>query len=162
MGGPTWGPDADGYEVSSFYEGRLTSFPLLRIKPGTKVPMDRGWSSLNRKPADPAPWRKKLIGYRGSLAAVTGAGYAVLDVDLDVAGAAESYAELAGRCFELADAEVDWAPTVRTPSGGVHKYFTVNDPLRSGPIRGFVGIDFKCEGGFVLVPPSDGYDWEGE
>jgi hypothetical protein len=159
MAGPSWGPDADGYEVSSFYEGRFTSFPLLRMKPG-KIPMGRGWSSMNRKPAELGPWRKRLIGYHGPLAAVMGAGFGVLDVDLDVDGAAESYAELAGRCFELVDIEVEQAPTVRTPSGGVHKYFRVKKPLRSGPIKGFVGVDFKCEGGFVMVPPSDGYRWE--
>lgn len=154
MAGPVWGPDVDGHEVSSFYEGRLTSYPLLRIKPGTKVPTDRGWSSLNRSPAEPGPWRRKLIGYHGRLALVTGAGFGVLDVDLDVEGAAESYERL------LFETGLDpRTPTVRTPSGGFHKYLRVQQPARSGPVKGYVGLDFKCEGGFVLCPPTESYDW---
>jgi hypothetical protein len=50
-------------------------------------------------------------------------------------------------------------PTVRTPSGGFHKYFRVDRPLRSRSVPGYVGLDFKCEGGFVIVPPTGEYCW---
>jgi Bifunctional DNA primase/polymerase, N-terminal/Primase C terminal 1 (PriCT-1) len=47
--------------------------------------------------------------------------------------------------------------TVRTPSGGVHLYFKHVSGLTntSGGLPD--GIDIRAEGGYVIVPPSEGY-----
>jgi hypothetical protein len=43
-------------------------------------------------------------------------------------------------------------PTVRTPSGGLHAYFTGSDQ-RNGHLPG-CHLDFRSRGGYVLTPPS--------
>lgn len=52
--------------------------------------------------------------------------------------------------------------TVRAnTSRGYHLYFRVPDnQLISTSIKILPGVDFKCEGAYVLAPPSNNYTWE--
>lgn len=50
---------------------------------------------------------------------------------------------------------------VETGSGGAHLYFQAHRPIRNA--TGSDGVDVRGEGGYVIVPPSEGYSWaEGE
>ena len=50
---------------------------------------------------------------------------------------------------------------VETGNGGAHLYFQAHRPIRNA--TGSDGVDVRGEGGYVIVPPSEGYSWaEGE
>lgn len=56
----------------------------------------------------------------------------------------------------------EWAPptlTARTQSGGHHLYYRVDEDLKSRAGLFGPGVDSKGAGGYVLVPPSPGYEW---
>lgn len=72
-------------------------------------------------------------------------------VDVDVAGGKPGAASLA----RLRDAGLvaGAIATVRTPSGGLHVYFTGRTDQGNGAMRRH-GIDFRGRGGYVVAPPS--------
>jgi hypothetical protein len=50
--------------------------------------------------------------------------------------------------------------TVRTPRGGLHLHFThPGFPVKCSVGELAPGLDVRGDGGYVLVPPSDGYEW---
>lgn len=74
------------------------------------------------------------------------AGWVVIDIDPHNGGNATW-------ALVSASAELVPAKVVLTPSGGRHLYFT-GAPRPSNNGRIGKGIDVRCEGGYVLVPPS--------
>lgn len=87
----------------------------------------------------------------------TGGGLLVLDED-PRHGGTESLRALVQRLGSLPP-----TPTVRTGSGGAHYYFSTSSPIASR-IGVLAGIDVKCEGGYVVAPPSvhasgQAYEW---
>ena len=50
--------------------------------------------------------------------------------------------------------------SVKTPSGGRHFYFDFEPSLRVTNANDFPeGIDTRGDGGFVVAPPTKGYEW---
>lgn len=48
----------------------------------------------------------------------------------------------------------------KTHSGGAHLFFHASEPIRStSNVNGFTGVDTRGEGGYVIAPPSEGYEW---
>jgi len=90
-------------------------------------------------------WRR-LFDQGGAIATPTGNGLLVIDVDPRNGG-------------ELPR----WAPptlTVTTQHQGWHLYYKLEgDDIKSRASLFGPGIDSKCAGGYVLVPPSPGYRW---
>jgi len=88
----------------------------------------------------------RLFDRGGGIATPTGNGLLVIDVDPRNGGTVPS-----------------WSPetlTVSTQSGGLHLYYKVTpDDIRSRASLFGPGVDSKCTGGYVLVPPSPGYTW---
>lgn len=83
---------------------------------------------------------------------VTGNGLLVIDVDCknghDGYGSLKKYGN-----------NLPTTMKVETPSGGIHLYYYVNREIRNATDL-YDGIDIRCDGGFVLAPPSiykDGY-----
>jgi hypothetical protein len=74
-------------------------------------------------------------------------GVFVLDVD-DLGALAE---------LEDAIGELPATRAVRTPSGGLHFYFSHAEGVTNSSGALPAGIDVRGEGGYVLVPPSGGY-----
>ena len=99
-------------------------------------------------------------GRRHNLAAATGAGRLVLDVDAK--RGVDGFASLARLEAEVGN--LDNTRTASTPSGGQHRWFTVEQELPSSAGLLGPGLDVRCDGGYVLLPPSviDGapYTWE--
>lgn len=96
--------------------------------------------------------RDRVTGFwnahtEASIGIPTGERFWVLDVD-DLA----ALEKLPG---ELPDT---WA--VRTPRGGFHFYFRTVEGITNRPGGLPAGIDVRGTGGYVLVPPSDGYTVE--
>ena len=83
-------------------------------------------------------------------------GNGLLVIDLDIKGNEDGTKEL----FEWCSRNGTMPPTavVKTKSGGQHHYYFVQGTYQNS--RGFYpGIDIRSDGGYVVVPPSDGYQW---
>lgn len=123
-------------------------FRVLPLQPGTKIPDLRHWPE--EASTDPDAIRRfwDLSRRRGhqhegqpNVGICTGGALAVLDVDTNHGGEVPS-----------------WVPkstwTVKTPSGGLHFYLAVTEPVPNSVGRLAPGIDVRGERGQVAAPPS--------
>lgn len=81
----------------------------------------------------------------GAIATPTGNGLLVIDVDPRNGGRPPH-----------------WLPptlTARTQSGGLHFYYRIDEDIKSRAGLFGPGVDSKGRGGYVLMPPSPGYEW---
>jgi Bifunctional DNA primase/polymerase, N-terminal len=124
-------------------------WPVFPCQPGQKIPATtHGYRDATTDPQQITAWFGRRPDY--NLAIATGApGPDVLDVDKH-GPAGNGFTALA----RLHDAGLlDGASAyVRTPSGGLHAYFTGSDQ-RNGHLPAS-HLDFRAAGGYVLAPPS--------
>ena len=124
-------------------------WPVLPCQPGQKTPATRhGHRDATTDPGQITAWFGRHPDW--NLAIATGApGPDVLDVD-EHGEAGNGYTAFR----QLRDAGLlDGATAyVRTPSGGLHAYFT-GTGQRNGHLPG-CHLDFRSRGGYVLTPPS--------
>jgi hypothetical protein len=114
-----------------------------------KTPLTRhGFKDATTDPDQIRAWWTK---YPNALIAMpTGVKFAVLDLDVknDKGGLSRV---------------PDWAqrsPCIaRTPSGGVHLYFSPDGAPHCTTDEIALGVDTRGLGGYVIVPPSPGYTW---
>jgi hypothetical protein len=123
--------------------------PVLPCQPGRKTPATRhGVRDAATDPDQITAWFGRHPDW--NLAIATGApGPDVLDVDQH-GDAGNGYA--AFRQLRNAGLLDGAAAYVRTPSGGLHAYFT-GSGQRNGHLPG-CHLDFRSRGGYVLTPPS--------
>jgi hypothetical protein len=126
-------------------------FPCLN-SPGEsthKAPLTpHGFKDATTDPAIIAGWWTRwpdaLIGMPTGLAS----GFDIIDID-----------RKNGK--NGTEAIPDWeqrSPVIaQTVSNGLHLWFRSDGTLRCG--KPFDGVDLKAEGGYVIVPPSEGYSW---
>lgn len=83
----------------------------------------------------------------------TGTASGLVAVDVDVHGAVDGYAALErARREGLVDG---WVAAMETPSGGLHLYFpTRGDAHQRSWQSARAGVDFRGDGGYIIVPPS--------
>ncbi len=121
--------------------------PVFPCKPNKAPHTPRGFKDATTDPARvTALWTR----YGGEkIGMPTGAVSSVFTLDVD---RLEALGELPGELPETL--------TVRTPSGGLHFYFNHVAGLtnRTGSLPS--GIDVRADGGYVIVPPSEGYTVE--
>jgi Bifunctional DNA primase/polymerase, N-terminal len=131
-------------------------WPVFPCRPGQKVPATRhGFRDATTDPDQITGWFGRDPGRNVAIA--TGApGPDVLDIDVH-GPAGNGYAAL-GRlhCAGLLEGAYGY---VRTPSGGLHIYFT-GTTQRNGHLAAH-HVDFRSHGGYVLAPPSqvDGHPY---
>jgi hypothetical protein len=128
--------------------GGLAVFPCV---PAAKRPLTRhGLLDATADLDKVAEWWGRWPD--ANLGLPTGARSGVEVVDVDVRGEASGISAFTAAA---ADGSADgWVARVATPSGGLHLYYPA-DPAR--PQRSWVGaghVDFRGDGGYVLVPPS--------
>lgn len=122
--------------------------PVFPCKPNKAPYTEHGFKDATTDPARvTALWTR----YKGEKIGVpTGkqSGFFVVDVDR-----LEALAELEP---EL-ERELRETLTIRTPGGGLHFYLSYVEGItnRTGSLPN--GIDIRGEGGYVIVPPSEGY-----
>ena len=128
---------------------------------GRDIPKTGG---LHRATTDPetirAWWRNRpqaLIGMP------TGGRSGILAIDFDPHG--ETVAETEARLI-AAVGPLPVCPRVRTQSGGMHLYFRMPDGIEAprNSAKRLQNIDWRGDGGYVIVPPStmldgNGYSW---
>ena len=124
-------------------------WPVLPCLPGQKIPATaHGYRDATCDERQITVWFVSHPDW--NLAVATGApGPDVLDID-NHGPAGNGYAAFR----RLKDARLldDAAAYVRTPSGGLHLYFT-GSRQRNGHLAGH-HLDFRSAGGYVLTPPS--------
>jgi len=124
-------------------------WPVLPCQPGQKIPATRhGYLDATTDTQQITAWFGGRPGW--NLAVVTGApGPDVLDVDQH--GPAGNGFPAFSRL--LAAGLLDGASTyIRTPSGGLHVYFTGSDQRNAH--LAVHHLDFRSAGGYILTPPS--------
>jgi hypothetical protein len=125
-------------------------WPVLPCLPGQKIPATaHGYRDATTDPGQITDWFGRHPDW--NLAIATGApGPDVLDVD-EHGPAGNGYP--AFRQLRAAGLLDGAAVYIRTPSGGLHAYFT-GSHQRNGHLPAH-HLDFRSHGGYVLTPPSD-------
>jgi hypothetical protein len=123
-------------------------WPVFPCRPGGKEPATlHGHVEATTEPQRIADWWRAVPGRNVAIA--TGApGPDVLDIDVRPAGSGYP----AWRRLQHAGLAAGPVALVRTPSGGLHAYYS-GTGQRSGRIPA-EHLDFKATGGYVLDPPS--------
>ncbi len=126
-----------------------SGWPVLPCLPGQKIPATaHGYRDATTDPGQITEWFGRHPDW--NLAIATGApGPDVLDVD-DHGPAGTGYP--AFRQLKDAGLLAGASAYVRTPSGGLHAYFT-GSQQRNGHLPAS-HLDFRSAGGYVLAPPS--------
>jgi hypothetical protein len=110
---------------------------LFPLKPGTKEPAINDWQT-----------KAGNVETNGNVGIATGDGLVVIDID-DY----EAWSEVRP---ELGDVDFTSYPQVTTPRGGRHIYMRVDEAFTNA--NSFPkGIDVRGDGGFVVAPPTPGY-----
>jgi hypothetical protein len=124
-------------------------WPVFPCQAGQKTPATaHGHLDATTDPQQITAWFRRNPSW--NLAIATGApGPDVLDVD-DHGPAGNGYAALAR--LSKAGLLDGAAAYVRTPSGGLHAYFT-GSHQRNGHLPAH-HLDFRSHGGYILAPPS--------
>lgn len=135
----------------------VTVFPCV---PGGKRPLtSRGFHDATTNPRQVEAWWRAHP--EANLAVPTGTASGIVVVDVDVHGPVDGY-----RAFERAHRAglvTGWQLLVTTPSGGMHAYYPATaDQVQRCWQAARAGIDFRGDGGYIIVPPStvaaDGHD----
>jgi hypothetical protein len=124
-------------------------WPVFPCQPGQKIPATRhGFQDATTDERQITQWFGRYPGW--NLAVATGTpGPDVLDVDQHGPAGNGFAAFNQLRRAGLLDGASAY---VRTPSGGLHAYFT-GTGQRNGHLPGH-HIDFRSTGGYILAPPS--------
>ena len=125
--------------------------PVFPCAPGGKTPLTRtGFHDATTNPdLITAWWRRRPDA---NIATPTGApGFDVLDVDVRADGTGWPAFHAAERAGLLGG----WLRAVATPSGGLHLHYPGTEQ-RNATLPGR-HLDFRGDGGYVLLPPSIGH-----
>jgi hypothetical protein len=121
-------------------------FRVLPLKPGTKVPDLRHWPEEASTSPEVVRRHFELSQRRAkdanlNVGIVTGDGLAVVDIDTHHGGEIPSWLDTK-------------TAAVKTPSGGLHYYYSVVEPVPNSVSRLAPGVDVRGERGQVAAPPS--------
>ncbi|GAA2614421.1 hypothetical protein GCM10010425_03680 [Streptomyces spororaveus] len=149
-------------------------WPVFPLRPGSKTP------ALHRQDRCPrtgvcggghVKWEQRATTDQAAIVrcwshkpyniglATGPAGLIVVDLDMPKANTGQDAPGGAGNFLALcerAGQPVSATLTVRTPSGGIHLYFTAADGIRLGNTAGKLAplIDTRAHGGYVVAPGS--------
>lgn len=125
--------------------------PVFPCVPGGKRPITtRGFHEATTDAAQVVSWWRQRPA--ANLAIPTGAASGLVVVDIDV-HKVDGY--VAARNAARSEVLPEPLAVVTTPTGGRHLYFpaVAEHEQRSWQV-GRAGIDFRCDGGYIIVPPS--------
>lgn len=139
----------------------LAVFPLAE---GTKIPCIQGGFTQATTDEEQIRlfWSTRPNCNIGIATGGMSNGLVVVDVDLDNDKGEDGYIAL--RAWEAEHGELPEGACATTPRGGMHLYFTSDEPFGCS-VNHDMGIDVRSDGGFVVAPPSmrdDGgrYEWD--
>ncbi|TQL68853.1 bifunctional DNA primase/polymerase-like protein [Nocardioides albertanoniae] len=125
--------------------------PVFPCAPYGKQPLTRsGFLAATTDPRQVGRWWLRSPSANIGMPTGTTSGVVVVDVDVHATGNGFS----AFARTERAGITSQWSFLVRTPSGGIHAYFTpAGEDQRNWQANG-THVDFRGEGGYVVIPPS--------
>lgn len=126
--------------------------PVFPCAPGGKRPLTtHGFQDASTDPAIIGSWWRRWPDANIGIPTGAASGVDVVDVDVHSTGTGFPALEHARRAGFVDG----WAWLVRTPSGGAHAYFPrgADREQRSWQVPG-KHIDFRGDGGYIIVPPS--------
>lgn len=126
--------------------------PVFPCVPGSKRPLvEHGFHDATDEDRQVGLWWRRWPAANIGVPTGSASGVEVVDVDRKAAGSGFAAFERARR----AGLAGGWLALVRTPSGGMHAYYPA-DPDRPQPSwqAARARVDFRGEGGYVVVPPS--------
>jgi len=142
------GQPAEGAALRAALAYARAGWPVFPCLPGQKAPATRhGFQDATTDPERIRSWWRAAPGRNVAIATGT-PGPDVLDVDRHKDGS--GYAAL--RRLHREGLVPDGIALVRTPSAGLHAYFT-GSGQRSGHLAAH-HLDFRSHGGYVVAPPS--------
>jgi hypothetical protein len=145
---------AEGHRIFPCDDSKRPRVPWRDAATTSIATIDRWWRE----------WPDALIGHPTGMRSSSSGSWCEVVIDVDVKRGAYGLET-------LAELEQDHGPlpetcTSRTRSGGQHRWFWTRAEIRNsaGKVgrREAVGLDVRGEGGFVIVPPSSGYEWIGD
>ena len=126
--------------------------PVFPCAPDAKNPLTkRGFLDASADPRQVASWWRRWP--KANIGLPTGAVSGVEVVDVDRKAGGDGY----GAFIAARDAGLVGDPLalVRTPSGGMHVYYPADpDKPHSSWQAPRAHVDFRADGGYVIVPPS--------
>lgn len=144
---------SDGWPLSVAARGLATAgVPVFPCVPGGKRPLTHhGFHDATTDPdVIEAWWRRQP---QANIGVPTGTASGLVVVDVDVHGPVNGF-----EAFRRADEAglVDgWQLLVATPSGGMHAYYPAAPGTEQRSWQAArAGVDFRGDGGYILVPPS--------
>lgn len=125
-------------------------FPLL---PRAKEPATaHGFKDAVTDAGQIRAWWRENPNYNVGIA--TGSGLCVIDVD----DKPEKHGGLLGsdflRDWELEHGDISETACAKSGTGGMHYYFDVGDAKISGCQSDTIFIDLRCDGNYIVAPPS--------
>lgn len=135
----------------SYREQGWSVIPISASKKIAKVK----WKAFQQRRASPdeiRSWWERWPNARVGLVTGRISNLVVVDVDPDRGGDANGWSEQQPTEYQ-----------VRTRRGGRHFYYVApkDSVVRNSVDRIAAGIDVRGEGGYVVAPPSAGYEWQG-
>ncbi|WP_415854302.1 bifunctional DNA primase/polymerase [Sinomonas sp. G460-2] len=126
--------------------------PVFPCAPGGKRPLTaRGFHDATADAGRVVSWWRRWPGANIGMPTGATSGLEVVDVDRKAGGSGFDSFDQARRAGLVGR----WLVLVRTPSGGMHAYYPA-DPARPQPSwqAASARVDFRGEGGYVILPPS--------
>lgn len=144
----------DGYGSLLEAAGELARarVPVFPCAPNGKNPLTiRGFHDATTDLRQIDRWWRSAP--QANIGVPTGTPSGMVVVDVDRHGMADGYEAFAHA--ERAGLVLSWEVLVRSPSGGMHAYFlaTPDAEQRSWQLAR-AGVDFRGDGGYIIVPPS--------
>jgi replicative DNA helicase len=141
------------FPVHSVIEGRCSCGDALCRHPAKHPRSSRGFLDATTDELQIREWWTQWPDARIGL--TTGKGLFVLDIDPRHGG------DKTLHTWEEVNGSLPLTVEARTPSGGRHLYFLTpeNMTVRSGTNVLGPGVDVRGVGGYVVAPPSPGYEW---
>lgn len=126
--------------------------PVFPCVPGAKRPLtEHGFHDATSDPAQVDAWWRQYPG--ANIGLPTGASSGVVVVDVDVHGLVNGF-EAMNRAHGAGLVD-GWMFTVTSPSGGLHAYYPATpETVQSSWQAVRAGIDFRGDGGYIVIPPS--------
>lgn len=151
------GSTPDGAKAAAL--GYLAAgFSIIPIRPRDKRPLV-AWKPFQRRRATPEEvegWYQRWPN--AGVGIVTGAISGIIVLDVDGEPGVASLRELLPQTPEgVPEGIVSWI--VGTPRGGWHVYFAHPGGAVANFAKRRPGLDRRGDGGYVVAPPSGGYEW---
>lgn len=134
--------------ANEYLSRKFSIIPVAKSKKPI-IPWEKYQKELPSKENINAWWGNST---QNNIAIVTGviSNLAVIDID-DIEAAKPVLDTLIPEFLDI--------PAVQTPSGGQHLYFRCPDDKIGNNAKAVPGCDFRANGGYVIVPPSENYTW---